>query len=222
VVAERTDDEAGVFDFYTVRLAQELEAGQVVYVTVSASRSNQEERDGYDLNPDPLIDGEGDTIWLGKYDPTGLLSAGGADVVRGDFQRTIYVDGVATQVANRAIVLRFDHTNWNVEQSVFVYAPDDPRSEGDRVVVVQHSVISNAPLYNGIDVRNVEVTVIDNDTPGVQITEIDPVSGVNDGRTLVVEGNSVTQLQDAFLVQLSRAPQVGDVIVIRIDFGGRG
>ena len=32
----------------------------------------------------------------------------------------------------RAIVLRFDKDNWNLNQAVYVYAVDDPRSEGDR------------------------------------------------------------------------------------------
>ena len=74
-------------------------------------------------------------------------------------------------------MLKFTQDNWNQEQKVFVYAPDDPRSEGDRVVVIQHSVISNVAKYDATDVRNVEATVIDNDTPGVRVTEIDPLTG---------------------------------------------
>jgi len=203
------EDTVGMFDFYTVRLAEQLTAGQVVYITVSASRSNQEERDGYDLNPDPLIDGEGDSIWLSTVDPGGL-------VTDADFQRSIIVNGNPTQVNNRAVVLKFDSTNWNQQQKVYVYAPDDPRSEGDRVVVIQHSVISNVEKYDAVDVRNVETTVIDNDTPGVYVTEIDPVTGEDDGRTLVIEGDGTTRLTDSVLVQLAKAPDAGDTIVVKL------
>ena len=40
---------------------------------------------------------------------------------------------------------------------------------GERVVVVQHSVISADPNFDGIAVRNVEVLLRDNDTPGLLI-----------------------------------------------------
>ena len=50
------------WDFYTVRLA-EAPVG-VVYVTVSAARSPQEERDDLLVNPPPLPNGPGDSIWL--------------------------------------------------------------------------------------------------------------------------------------------------------------
>ena len=51
-------------DSYTIRLAKQLVPGEVVYVTVSASRSPQEEEDDILNNPFPLIDGIGDSIWL--------------------------------------------------------------------------------------------------------------------------------------------------------------
>jgi hypothetical protein len=92
------------------------------------------------------------------------------------------------QIPSRAVVLTFDHTNWNLNQEVFVFAPDDTRSEGDRVVVVQHSVISNVPEYDAVDVRNVEVQVRDNDTPGIYVTQVEPGTSTEDGRTLVIEG----------------------------------
>ena len=207
------EDTVGMTDFYTVRLAEPLVGTGVVYVNVSASRSNQEERDGYDLNDPPLVDGIGDTIWLSTVNPGGL-------VLDSDFQRSIFINGVPTQINNRAIVLTFTKDNWNLPQSVYVYAPDDPRSEGDRVVVIQHSVISNVAKYDAVDVRNVESTIIDNDTPGVRVTEIDPTTGLEDFRSLAIEGTSggvnATELTDAFLVQLARAPEASDTIVVRL------
>jgi len=205
-------------DFYTVRLAEELTGDQVVYVTVSAALSPQEERTlnpvtglPYDLNTDPLVDALGDSIWLSTSDP-------GAVVENSDFQRFVTIDGVSTPIANRAITFRFDKDNWDQEQTVYVFAPDDLRSEGERITVIQHSVISNVPKYDAIDVRNVEVTVHDNDTPGMFVTEIEPGSFVSpsdfveDGQTLVIEGTSVTQLNDEILLKLAMAP-TGTVVV---------
>ena len=99
-----------------------------------------------------------------------------------------------------------------------IYAIDDTdkRAEGDRVVVVQHSVISNEAQFNGVAVRNVEVTVRDNDTPGVYVTQVQPGTTLEDRRTLVIEGTSITQLQDEFLVELARKPLAGDTIVLKL------
>ena len=73
------------------------------------------------------------------------------------------------------------------------YAVDDPRSEGDRVVVVQHSTISDDPDFDAVAVRNVEVTLRDNDTPGVYVTQVTPGTDDEDQRTLVIEGGASTR-----------------------------
>ena len=212
-------------DSYTVRLAKELAVGEVVYVTVSAARSPQEEADDLLVNPDSLPNGEGDSIWLSTSSPADIT-----DPLDTEFQRKITVNGVTTYIDNRAVVLTFDHTNWYDAQEIFVFAPDDTRSEGDRIVVVQHSVISNVDEYDAADVRNVEVQVRDNDTPGVYVTEVEPGTNIEDGRTLVIEGDVIAQnlitdnadpkdytgLNDEVLVQLAMAPEVSDVIVVKM------
>jgi hypothetical protein len=43
------------------------------------------------------------------------------------FERTVTIDGVPYQIANRSLVLVFDSSNWDQAQTVYVYAPDDPR-----------------------------------------------------------------------------------------------
>ncbi|MBI3917574.1 MAG: hypothetical protein HY322_11275 [Betaproteobacteria bacterium] len=207
-------------DSYTVKLAVQPLAGQFVYVTVSAARSPQEEADGTLINPSPLPNGLGDSIWLSTVDP-------GDAVTDGDFQHIITINGIPTVINDRAVVLTFTSANWNVAQTVHVYAPDDPRAEGDRVVVVQHSVISDtsgvAPadfpvdyvdLFDAADVRNVEVLVRDNDTPGVYVLEVEPGTTIEDGRSLVIEGDVTTQLTDEVLVQLAKQPD--DVVVVRL------
>jgi hypothetical protein len=197
-------------DNYFVRLA--VQPTTTVYVTVSAARSPQEESDDTLVNPAGLPNAAGDSIWVGTTPP-----ANPNNPLDGEFQRTVYINGVATQIDNRAVVLTFTPDNYNVEQAVFVYALDDPRAEGDRVVVTSHTVISGDDRYDAADVRNVEVQVRDNDTPGVSVTEVEPGTSIEDGRTLVIEGDNTTELTDEILVQLAKAPEGGDLIVVRLD-----
>ncbi|MCL1598791.1 MAG: hypothetical protein M3094_06385, partial [Actinomycetia bacterium] len=158
-----------------------------------------------------------------------------------EYQRAIYIDGVLTSVDNRAVVLTFTAANYNTDQFVYVWAVDevgtteiDPRSEGERVVVVQHSVLSEDDAYNSAKVRNVEVLVRDNDTPGVIVTQIEIGGTINDedGRTVVVEGSlfndgfddaphtptaghadDYTGLVDEIMIQLAREITVGTVVI---------
>ncbi len=206
-------------DSYFIRLAEA--PTHPVYVTVSLARSPQEEEDDTLVNPFPLHDGPGDSIWISKTPPAVMNNP-----VDADFQRLVVINGVPTLIPNRAVVLTFTPGNWHQAQQVFIYAPDDNRSEGDRVVVSQHTVISADDTYDGMAVRNVEVAVRDNDTPGIRVTEIeqgsfDPMTGqfIEDRRTLVIEGDAVTELRDELLVQLAtgRGIDPGDEIVVRLN-----
>ena len=192
-------------DKYAVRLAADP-GTHVVYVTVSAARSPQEEANGTPA---------GDTVWICTgSDPTAC------DAAFAEFQRHIYVNGSQTDVPQRAIVLRFTggpNGNWNVDQYVYVYAVDDLRSEGDRVVAISHSVISDDDRYDGTLVRNVEVTVHDNDTPGVFVVPVRPGTTTEDGRTVVIEGTSTTGLTDDLLVRLTAKPTATIVVHLNLD-----
>jgi len=70
-------------------------------------------------------------------------------------------------------------------------------------------------------VRNVEVSVRDNDTPGVFVTEVAPDTNVEDRRTFVIEGGTFgadyTGRDDDLLIELAKEPHLGDVIVVRIE-----
>ncbi|WP_294608493.1 hypothetical protein [uncultured Roseovarius sp.] len=241
LTAVREGDASHETDSYTVRLARQLVGDEVVYVTVSAARSPQEEQDGT-LPNDGLSGGVGDSMWVSSSGAEGtgisqddILGVNYLDPansqVGDDFLREIVLDGTTYYVPNRAVVLKFTKDNWDIPQTVNLLAVDDLRAEGDRVTVVQHSVISNADDYDAIDVRNVEVDVRDNDTPGVLVTEIENGSATiaggvvtgftEDGRTLVVEGTlGGTELTDQILVQLQRAPEAGDTIVVKVNLGG--
>ena len=109
----------------------------------------------------------------------------------------------------RAVVLKFTGGIGGTGTStrrVYVYAVDDLRSEGDRVVAVSHSVISTDARYDGTLVRNVEVTVRDNDTPGVFVLQVEPGTTTEDSRTVVIEGDATTGLTDELLVRLAAEP----------------
>jgi len=63
--------------------------------------------------------------------------------------------------------LTFTPLNWNVAQTVVVTALDDLRAEGDVLARIQYSVDSDDQAFDNIAVESVDVTIIDNDIPGV-------------------------------------------------------
>ena len=200
-------------DRYFVRLASAPTG--TVYVTVSAACSSQEEQGpapGTCLLTRPAgspVPAAGDTI---------LVATGGTEPGFAAFYRTINLDGVATWVPNRALVLVFDAGNWSVDQSVWVTAVDDLAAEGDRVVTIGHSVIATNPAdaeFDGAAVRNVEVRVLDNDAPGLVVTQVD-AAGDPDNQTIVIEGTAITRLTDSYTVALAKAPAAGKVVKVRV------
>ncbi|HEY3922827.1 MAG TPA: hypothetical protein VGL76_12045 [Gaiellaceae bacterium] len=161
-------------------------------MTVSASPSPQEEQDG--IPP-------GDTFLVSTTDGSAA-----------DFYDTIVVNGVATKVPRRAVVLSFAPGS-TAPQTVYMYAVDDSLAEGTRVVTANTSVISADPAFDGAIVRNVEVTIYDNDTPGVLLTQLDPNHPtVADNVTTVLEGTTITGQSDLYSIQLTAAP-IGTVTV---------
>ena len=186
-------------DSYTVRLS----AAPVgtVYVTVSAARSPQEERAA--VTP-------GDTVWL-----CAAATAAACDETA-EFQRHITVNGAAVDVPQRALVLVFNATNWDDEQTVYVFAYDDLLAEGDRVVTVGHSTLATDPAdeatFDHAAVRNVELTIRDDDTPDVVVVQVSPSTATEDARSTVIEGAGAAGLTDDLLVSLAMAP-TGTVVV---------
>ena len=178
-------------DSYTVVLAAAPTAN--VYVTVSAAGSPQEESTG-------------DTFLVSTI-------AGSP----ADFYRTITLNGVPTTVPKRSIVLVFTPGNWNVPQTVFMYAVDDALAEGNRTVTASQSVISTDASFDGAIVRNVEVTIYDNDAPGVLVTPLDPATSKPDNATTVLEGTNLgTEVTDVYAIQLTSSPAAGKTVTVRI------
>ena len=206
LVHESATGDWGTVDSYTMRLAVPVAAGTRVYVTVSAARSLQEEQDAA---------GHGDSV---------LVSTDA------DFVRDVVRNGLPLAERNRAVVLVFDSTNWNIAQTVHVAAANDGLEEGKRVVAVSHNVqavvvdgAASTPTaeqqatlatYHGIKVRNVLVTVIDNDSAGIVLTEIR--KDAYDNGTLVLEGAAPYGIADAYTIALAKAPTAP--VIVQLDY----
>ncbi|MCB1998993.1 MAG: LEPR-XLL domain-containing protein, partial [Rhodoferax sp.] len=205
-VRETASGEWGTVDSYTLRLAVPVAAGTRVYVTVSAARSSQEEQDAA---------GKGDSV---------LVST---DL---DFVRDLVRNGDPVTERNRAVVLVFDSTNWNVAQTVHVAAANDGQEEGKRVVAVSHAVQvavidaaaasaadrqATIASYHGVKVRNVLVTVIDNDAAGIVLTE--NRTDAYDNGTLVLEGAAPYGITDSYTIALTKAPVAAVTIALDYD-----
>ncbi|MEH6737785.1 MAG: hypothetical protein V7695_04455, partial [Sulfitobacter sp.] len=106
-----------------------------------------------------------------------------------------------------AIVLEFTAANWDVEQNVTILAVDDAASEGNRDVVISHSVIAEDAAFDGAQVNNIEVTVEDNDLAGVRIIQ-------SDLDTFLLEGAS--GITDTWDVVLTRAPDAGETVTVTL------
>ena len=150
------------------------------------------------------------------YGDTFLVATGTPAPAATDYYRHIVIDGQSVDVPQRAVVLRFTPTAWSLAdaQTIWLSAVDDTLAEGDRVAVVGHSVLSGDARFDAAVVRNVEVTIHDNDLASIQVTQVD-ASGAADATTVVVEGTSTTELTDAFDVRLSIAPSANVTIELR-------
>ncbi|MBD2412394.1 hypothetical protein FACHB389_10860 [Nostoc calcicola FACHB-389] len=179
--------EGGAVGQYSVRLAQAPTAK--VYVTVSAALSASEEA------------AQGADSLLVSQDPN-------------NFRRTVLRNGVPEVVDNRSVVLVFDSSNWDQQQTVYVLGDDDNFAEGERIVTVSHSVTSQDATFNKAAVKNVEVTVLDNDQPGLIINE-------SNGGTLVLEGDATTGITDTYTVQLTKAPAAGKTVTVTLANDGQ-
>jgi hypothetical protein len=69
-----------------------------------------------------------------------------------------------------ALVLTFDASQsgadafaWDREQTIYVRAASDAAVEGDRTVIISHSIESDNPAFDRLNIANVEVKVVDNE-----------------------------------------------------------
>jgi len=193
-------------DSYTIRTsvdAGSLANATVAYVTVSAALANfkDDQKSGKTLE----ISTDGGTTFA----PTAVLTFD-SDAAGGSAE------------------------DWNREQEILVRGIDDPAAEGERDIVVSHSVRAFGkdaggspdpdnpdPVFDGADLANVEVRLIDNDRPDAVVTELnrddpaDPATETVDQDSLVFEGDAGG---DFYRVGLSRAPDDGETVTVALAF----
>src|SRR5439155_25224614 len=118
----------------------------------------------------------------------------------------VSVDGGAT--FQPAAVVKFaGGTAVGTTKMVQVKAIDDAAAEGDGLVMVSTSSRSTDSRFNHVAVRNVKVEVLDNDQPGLRITQ-------TDGETVVLEGALPHGITDSYTLALAQAPAVGKTVTL--------
>jgi hypothetical protein len=211
--------EGGYTDLYGVKLAHAPLPGTTVYVTVSAAMGPQEQHSNpVGSNSNAGLLGSGDIIDNIGYGDSILVSTPND----GPYKRNITLNGVPTSIPSRALVLAFNSLNYNTEQLVHVQGVNDTLPLGTRTITISHSVLSDDPSFDHAIVRNVEVTVHDNNLPQVVVTQLDPLTPTAsppapfpyavDNVTKELEGTPTTEQTDLIAIQLATQP-VGNVLV---------
>jgi Ca2+-binding RTX toxin-like protein len=197
--ADSDDDANGRIDSYTIFLVRpegDVDDTTVAYLTVSAVMSSSHDRRR------PLRD-------LGSADPEPAGPHDGESV-------EISIDGGATWL--KAAVLKFTAANWDTPQEVLVRAAHDDALEGNRKVMVSHSLLVESEserdraLFDEAAIANLEVDVTDDDLGQLLILE-------TDGGTRVLEGLAgVGAIEDSYDVRLSVQPS--DDVTVALSYDG--
>ncbi len=100
---------------------------------------------------------------------------------------TVTVGGVAGDLTVSPETLRFTTSNWSIRQIVTVSAAEDEDTIVDPPVTLTHTVSGGD--YDGVAAADVEVTILENDIPGVKVTPValEVVEGSSEAYTVVLE-----------------------------------
>jgi hypothetical protein len=161
---ELVEDSGGI-DSYQISLFKPatLDANTVAYLTVSC--------DAFLVLRSPAAD-------------SSTFDAGGpheADTV------LISTDGGVTWV--ESAVIKFTFADWNVKRTIQVKAAHDDVKEGERKVMISHSVLVVSPsaadkaMFDEVAIPNVEVRVLDDDLGTLLIRQTDGATRVLEGTT---------------------------------------
>ncbi|QIZ69746.1 Ig-like domain-containing protein [Oxynema aestuarii] len=89
----------------------------------------------------------------------------------------------------------FTPQNWNVAQAVSLAAVDDTLVQGDRLVSLSHAIASNDPAYDNLAVADLDVEIVDDDTPPTPVySEV----RINAGGSAYTDGSGQTWLADTY------------------------
>jgi len=113
----------------------------------------------------------------------------------------------------KAISLTFTPKDWDSDQAVTVTAIDDTTPEGPHTSTITHTVTSADPRYNGMKIDDFAVEVIDDDLPGVIITETKATKTSPESTDVHEIGPST----DAYSVVLGSEPTADVTVVVSSD-----
>ena len=128
--------------------------------------------------------------------------------------RTVLISADNGLTWNTSLVLDFTSANYLLNRTILVKAIDDTAKEGTQTVMISTGVLVSDPTHDSNDfnqfaVRNVQVTVLDNDQADLYITQ--PVSG-----PVVLAGTTATRIQDSYSLSLSVAPAAGTTVTVTL------
>jgi hypothetical protein len=123
---------------------------------------------------------------------------------------TVTVSGATADVTLSTNLVVFTAGNWSTPTSITVTAVDDAIAEQTpEILVLTNTVTSPDPVYNGMTVSNVTVSLTDNDAAGILVTPL----------SIAVDENPSTST-NSFTVQLLSQP-TADVTVSYSYNGGQ-
>ncbi|MGB3534691.1 MAG: FG-GAP-like repeat-containing protein [Microcoleaceae cyanobacterium] len=100
----------------------------------------------------------------------------------------------------------FDQTNWNTPQDVQVSAIGEDGLEGIQLTSIAHQVTSEDPNYNGFQLDNIAVEIVELQSPGLLV---EPVN------LEVIEGES----SDSYSISLTTVPD--DIVTVQFNTGSQ-
>jgi hypothetical protein len=116
------------------------------------------------------------------------------------------ISGGSCAVPSGSCTFTFTPLNWNTNQTVKVYAIDDTRYEANHTDILTHSVISPDPDYNNFNINSITVTIADNDSTDINLSE-------TGGSTNIAEGGAT----DNYTIVLSSEPASSVAIDVTAD-----
>jgi len=162
-VSETGSGPIGTVASYDVRLAQQPNCGAApsctVYVTITAELGTLLQRTGSPLG-DSLL------LALGANPSPGTTTASSA------FYQHVVINGVPVDIPQRALVLVFNSSNWNIPQVVSVGAMNTPLPSATQVYELSSSVLSADPVFDNAGVSNVAVTKVGSGAPAIIVSNI--------------------------------------------------
>ncbi|MBD3648354.1 MAG: hypothetical protein HUJ31_13080, partial [Pseudomonadales bacterium] len=222
VVLDETDgatevtEDSGIFDSYSIYFAKpgsQIDDSTVVYITVSAVQSSTADKRR------PIREyGSGNDVFRNSDAPHDAESV------------LISVDGGATWTPSAVLTFSKADGNWDMPQEILVQAAHDDTIEGERKVMISHSLIvesddpddialfTNEETDETIPVDNVEVRVLDDDIGTLLVRESDNQTMVLEGGEEVIDGNTVdTSIRDTYDVRLSVRPDSNVTVKLDLD-----